>query len=250
MFKKIVSSAIIVLCLLFIGCSETEMKIIKPIVGETIIVNSDNTGLEVLALTQNYIILNLISESDLIFVGKVCKRESLSYTVHLEIAEILKGETEEEIATFTGRIYLNFLEGDRYVIFLRKGGRGFFLTTLPYDFLSIIETEILSSRDDYQGVLVYDNALEDIKLMVSSYNENEELFFSKDNLFNLYPQLKCHYIQCCFLRDIFYIQNKSGYFRPFLYKEDIPTLLEWQEKETPFTTIYNLISNIIMIIRE
>ena len=170
----------------------------------------------------------VITESDIVFVGKVNKVEvtASKYTSYIEVVEILKGSTGDKNIVLNSEMINGALaedevypqENNTYIFFCRKGGEGFVFTTTPLGILSAIAIDLPHVDDSF-------NRKDDIKLLLNAYNINKELFSKagKRSLFNLYSQLKSEYIQSRLLDDLEDIvdENDIEFFIRGLQSDDV-----------------------------
>ena len=149
----------------------------------------------------------VLSESDVVFVGKVNKVEATSstYISYIEVVEMLKGSTGDKNIILNSKLINGAYTGDEaypykgntYIFFCRKGGEGYMFTTTHIGKLSAILIELPHLPESFARK-------DDITLLLNAYNRNKELFSKagKQELFNLYPQLKSEDIQFRVLADI------------------------------------------------
>jgi hypothetical protein len=166
----------------------------------------------------------VLSESDLIFIGKVNNVDTTNskYISYIEVVEILKGSAGDKNIVLNSKRINGYpsedeaypKEGNMYVFFCRKDGEGFVFTTTPLGILSVIPYV----EDSF-------NSKDDIKLLLSAINTNKELFSKagKQDLFNLYPQLKIEYIKSRFLDDLEDLvdENDIEFFATGLESDDV-----------------------------
>ena len=145
----------------------------------------------------------VLSESDIVFVSKINNVDTTNstYISYIEVVEILKGSDGDKNIVLNSKRINGYLtedeaylrENNTYIFFCRKDGDGFVFTTTPLGIFSVIPYV----EDSF-------NSKDDIKLLLSAYNTNKELFSKagKQDLFNLYPQLKIKYIKFRFLDDL------------------------------------------------
>ena len=249
--KNIILATTIVLCLGLISCGEI---INKPIVIDNATgISGADRGLVKIS--------HILIESDLIIIGECYKIEEeedafplLLLSAHIKITEVLKGSTTEKKVQFNNISFNEFNKNDKCILFLRKDGDSYALTTEENDFFneSIMLIELPYVNDSY-----YCEA--DIKLLLKAYNRNRDLFskVGKQDLFKLYPQIKA--IRAAVLSDLedlvdendieffanglqsdddqynLFSIRKIGYFRIEQFKETIADLL----KTTPDIPINN-----------
>jgi hypothetical protein len=244
--QKIIFAITMVLCLGLISCGETNQPI-PSINDEPIVINIyDNVSVLNYPVFNNpvvtiddegkfffgphfvYGVYDVIKGnyggalihyavmwSDLIVVTEVYKVNTSknSHTAYLTITETLRGSTNNtEIKVNTSR----FSKNEKYIFFLFKVGDRYFPISDNYN------------RWCYTAGIVSlgpwaEFWQDDIKSIISAYNNNKELFPSKQTLFQLYPQLNNWLVKFEVLIDI-----RLGK----LDKQDIPVLLEWKQMET------------------
>jgi hypothetical protein len=272
MSKKLISIAIIILCLGFISCKETNGPIViddptvqepEPFFEGPIVVTdcSDGGGGGMIIAPEYRKISRVVVGSDLIFVGTVSKYDSLllpsppdeDKVLELEITEVLKGATNEKYATFknNARTLIDALGiGDEFMLCLRKDGDGFVFTTAtagkpgyhPRGSIIVITIPQLT------GNTRYEEDIYDMKLLLTAYKRNKELFSKagKQDLLKLYPQFQNFQnwsdVKFYFLQEI-EVLIKTG----VIDKDDIPALLEWRQMEIQATRI-RIIEDLIRLI--
>jgi len=182
-------------------------------------------------------VANLINKADLILVGKANK---IGYSLDFKIVELLKGTTSETNVVLTSKTVEQigyFKEGSEYILFLSKKEDEVFTFAIPH-------TPEINILEIYEGVeeiypLFGPHQLYDIKLLLTAYKRNKELFSSREALFYLYPRLKSDSVKYRFLFDL---EGIAG-------KEDIPRLREWQRLEMRYNvTAYWIIDQIKFLI--
>jgi hypothetical protein len=233
MIQKFVFLTTIVLCLGLISCKEPNGPNIppdepEPLFDGPIVVIDDGAG----DLYPQPTLSGYIVGSDLILVAKLSNvynkywedNNHYNEVVEVEITEVLKGATNEKEATFIDGLYAPS-KGEECIIFLRKdkAGDGFVLLTSGYGIWSAFWTKILQNGTTWHYSY---EVLDDMKLLLNAYKKNKELFSKagKQDLLNLYPQLRSVEIKGLFLDELV----QSGH----LDREDIPTLLKWRQAET------------------
>ena len=234
--QKIIFATIIVivLCLGFIGCGETN----KPIDNEPIVIYDAHTINGFSGMHPK--ISPVIVESDLILVGDIYKavyEGEYAPTYLMNITEVLKGSTN------ANKVKINSnLIGTYYscILFLHKDGDSYVPTIQEFDGY---DESILLYNELYNRF--HDNK-DDIKLLVNAYNSNKELFSKagKQDLFNLFTQLKSRSgesksIKDRFLTDVYYLADK----------QNIPMLLEWEQIDNNNSTTH-IINSIIQMLEE
>jgi hypothetical protein len=248
--QKIVFAITIVLCLGLISCGETN-KPIDPIddvinignIGDDDITNIDNPtatddGQIFIGTNLYYDIYDANTgayggalmhrasiASDLIVVTEVYKVENSK--AYLTITETLRGSTTDtEIKVQTNR----FSKNEKYIFFLRKDGDRYVLLT--YNTGDHYTPSIVSLSLPWAEFWP-----DDIKLIISAYNDNRELFSNKQALFQLYPKLKNWHMRLEVLLDM---RWNVGFD-----KQDLPVLIEWQQRETEGDVMYTVLQTII-----
>ena len=170
----------------------------------------------------------VLSESDIVFVGKVNKVEVTmsKYTSYVEVVEMLKGSAGDKNIILNSKIINGALaedeaypqENNTYIFFCRKDGEGFVFTTTPLGILSAIAIDLPHVDDSF-------NRKDDIKLLLNAYYNNKELFSKagKRNLFSLYSQLKSGYIKSRLLNDLEDLvdENDTEFFATGLKSNDV-----------------------------
>jgi hypothetical protein len=244
--KKVILSTTIILCLGFISCKETNGPMVPPEEIEIffegpIVINSEANSFSGSGYTNPdaYSISDILIMSDIIFVGKVSKIDTVLYSVNIEITDLLKGATNEKIITLRGSTVERRVSGgllnvdDVSIYFIRKEGDVFVFSTKgrTAESLSIMYVELLGSSGPYY------ETVDDMKLLCNAYKKNKELFSKagKQDLINLYPQFTSNHIKWRFL-----LSFKIVFYR-LLDKQDIPMLLEWKQMvETDISDKYPL----------
>ena len=243
--QKIIFAITIVLCLGLISCGETNKPIDDGInignIGDDDIINIDNPTAtddgqifignlyyDVYDAHNGALMHRASIASDLIVVTEVYEVDNSKnpHTAYLTITETLRGSTTDtEIKVQINR----FSKNEKYIFFLRKDdGRYVLLTyhTGNYHTPSIVSLS-LPWAEFWP---------DDIKLIISAYNDNRELFSNKQALFQLYPELKNWHMRLEVLLDM----RNVGFD-----KQDLPVLIEWQQRETEGEVLYTVFQTII-----
>jgi hypothetical protein len=138
---------------------------------------------------------------------------------YLTITETLYGSTNEKEIQFNSN---RFSKNEKYILFLHKNGNSYGLTTY------VVSGNWFPNHPSMLLInypWVEESCKDDIKLIMSAYNNNKELLSNKQALFQLYPQLNSWFVKLEILIDIWRIQSE-------LNKQDLPVLIEWQQRET------------------
>jgi len=214
MFQKIIFAITIVLCLGLISCGEPN----KPIDNEPIVINVDNDdpiiiNKPVITVNGELIVLEyhpyfgsdgnygginiykVVVASDLIVVTKVKEIDNSKnpHTAYLTITETLHGSTIENEIRFNTN---SFSQNEEYILFLCKKGDSHGLTTRVVDGnWSAMSSSIIGINPPW----IEEFCKDDIKSILSAYNNNNEIFAkfgaSKQALFQLYPQLNSWFVK-------------------------------------------------------
>ena len=254
--QKIVFAITIVLCLGLISCGDTN----QPIDNEPIVINSGDDqvidkptaimdGEEiVLEEVPNFDIdtqwggiklPDVAIASDLIVFTEVYKVENSK--AYLTITEAIHGSTnEKEIQIINTN---RFSTNEKHILFLHKNGNSYgFTTHLVNGNWSFITSNIILINPPW----VEESCKDDIKSILSAYNNNKELLSNKQALFQLYPQLNSWFVKSDILIDIWKIRSE-------LDEQDLPVLLEWQQRETelnlPTTFVHDFLNCLIYHVR-
>jgi hypothetical protein len=213
--KNIILATTIVLCLGLIGCTEVN--------NEPIVINySPSEGGDHIGCN----ISDVLIKSDLIVVTEVYGVDkpddpSVPLSIKRHITEVLKGSINAKEVRLNNHY-------DKCILFLRKEGDSYVLTTEEVDFFdaSVIWFDIPYIDESFYYK-------DDIRLLLDAYNNNKDLFSKagKQGLFQLWTQLQGgQYIKSRFLLDVDYLVDE----------QDIPMLLEWKQMETNMHVIFQI----------
>jgi hypothetical protein len=233
MFQKIIFAITIVLCLGLISCTETN-KPIDPVYNEPIVINDDTYHSGDVASGVVFM-PDVTIASDLIVVTEVNKVENSK--AYLTITETLYGSTNEKEIQFNSNCF-SFSKNEKYILFLHKNGNSYGLTTrvVSGNWYPIHPSMLLINFP-----WVEESCKDDIKLIMSAYNNNKELLSNKQALFQLYPQLNSWFVKYEILIDIWNIKSE-------LNKQDLPVLIEWQQRETELNPPTNIVDDLLNIL--